>query len=168
MLTVYEPGIDSDLLVLSWWHHMATSGDLERAFSATLAPCGAFMAEMRRCTLTYEADDTGIWFAAWYEPALSGGFYGLWIRNGKRASADALRAVIESLHFGLERWPVLIFATMHAPVVAQAEQLGFTRLGDIPHLFDGEASTIAWLDAEHFYPAVAKYGSLFAETLPNG
>lgn len=162
-MTVYEPGIDSDLLVLNWWHQMATTGDLERAFTVNLAPCGAFMAEMRKVMLVYEADADGIWFAAWFEPMLSAGSYGLWIREAKRHNADAMRQVIESLHLGLERFPVLVFATMHDRVVEQGKRFGFQVMGVVPHLFDGEPATLAWLDAEHFYAAVAPYMHLFGE-----
>jgi len=161
MLTIYEPGINSDLLVLSWWHHMATSGALEQTFSASMAPCSAFMSEMRRCALVYEADVEGFWFTAWYDVALAGAYHHAWIRADRRASKSALRAMIESLHFGLERWPVLISVTKQPKVVEQINRLGFVTLGDIPSIFDGEAATLSWLDSEHFYPTVAKYGRLF-------
>ncbi len=157
MLTQYVPGIETDLLLLSWWHTMATCDDLERGFSVELAPCGAFLASMRQCDLVYVADDTGIWFAAWFEPKMCGAFYGLWIRSDKRHNHISQQLVLDSMSYGLERYRVLVLATLHQRVVDQGVRFGFTFMGTIPHLFDGEPTHVAWLDEEHFEPVRERY-----------
>lgn len=172
-MTVYEPGIHSDLLLLDWYQTMAQASDgfttdLERAFSVTMAPLAAFLTELRRCFLVYEADDSGIWFAAWFDPAMTGAYHHAWIRADRRASKGALAAMIESLYLGLQKWPVLISVTKQPSVVSAIRGLGFTTLGDIPWLFDGETATISWLDSAHFYPAVKKFERLFPDEAPDG
>lgn len=158
MLTPYIPGIDSDLLVLSWYHTMATCEDFERGFSVELAPVGAFMAAMRQCDLLYVADDQGIWFAAWFEPKMTGAFYGLWIRKDKRHNLDSQQLVLDSLAHGFARgYRVLILATLHQRVIDQGERFGFVTMGTIPHLFDGEPAHIAWLDENRFEAVVEFY-----------
>lgn len=156
-MTIYEPGIESDLLLLRWYGHMGEIGDLEKVFSVTMAPCSAFMSEMRKCFVVYEADADGIWFAAWFDPAMAGAYHHAWIRHDHRKSRAGLLAMIESLYLGLERWPVLISVTKQPEVPTQIQRLGFVTLGTVPWLFDGEEATISYLDTAHFYPAMKKY-----------
>lgn len=150
MLTRYEPGIQSDLLLGEWWQRMATCDDLERGFSVELTALGAFMGAMRACGLVYMTDEGGIWFAAWFEPKLSGAFYGLWVRADKRHSRDALAAILDSIEYGLSHFRVLIMASLHESVVNQAVSLGFVSMGVIPYLFDHQPTHVAWIDEDHF------------------
>jgi len=152
-MTVYQPSIDADLLLLNWYYTMATCEDFEMVFSSELAPCSSFMASMRSCTLIYEVDEKGIWFAAWFDRVMCAGAYGFWVRADKRDSpggGEPLRAALESLRFGLSRFPVLLFVTKQPEIVTLSLRVGFVPLGDIPWLFDGESASVAWLDAARF------------------
>jgi hypothetical protein len=55
---------------------------------------------------------------------------------------------------------VLIYATMHDAVAAQAEHFGFVSLGTVPHLFDCQSAHVAWLDREQFETAMLAYQAL--------
>lgn len=158
MLTVYTPGVAEDLLMFDWYRVMGSCEDLEQAFSVHLAPFGAWIEAMRKSFLVYAADDTGVWFASWMDAgAMSGAFYGLWIREDRRHAADALPLVIESIHLGLERFPVLIAVTQQPKVSLTAQRVGFQRLGVVPWIFDGNDAEILWLDSRHFYTAIEPY-----------
>lgn len=160
-MLLYEPGVQTDLLVLDWYWRMGQCDDLERVFSVTMAPCSAFMSEMRKCVLMYERDADGIYFAAWFDPAMAGAFHHAWIRADKRQSRQAFVAMLESIHLGLERWPVLLSVTRQAKLLSGLQRMGFTTLGRVPGLFDGDEAIISFIDADHFYEAVKKYERLF-------
>ena len=148
-MTVYDGSPEADLLLVDWWTRMAATTDLERAFSIVHASVGAFFQSFRPPNiLTYKVDDEGIWFAAWFDPVMSGAFYGLWIAPHMRLTMCALKAVEESVAFGLEKFPVLIGATREAKVARQAARFGARVLGSIPSLFDGEAATIGFITSE--------------------
>jgi hypothetical protein len=124
-MTIYDGSPQADLLLLEWWTRMAATADLERAFSASHASVGTFFGSFRPPSiLLYEADDQGIWFAAWFDPVMSGAFYGLWTAPHKRSTKVAFHAVQESIAFGLEKFPVLIGAMREAKVARQAVRFG--------------------------------------------
>jgi len=155
-MTTYTPSIASDVLLLNWYYDMATCDDFESVFSAELAPCSAFMASMRGCNLIYESDEKGIWFAAWFGRMMCAGIYGVWIRADKRnqpGGGAALAAGLESLAFGLETFPVLLFVTKQPEVLQLSKRFGFVSLGEMPWVFDGDPASAAWLDAAHFRQA---------------
>jgi len=155
-MTLYQPGLDADLLLLNWYYTMAACEDFERIFSAELTPCGAFFDSMRKTTLIYETDEKGIWFAAWFDRVMAAGSYGVWIRADKRDQpngGEALRAGLESLSFGLARFPVLIFVTKHPEILALSRRFGFVALGEVPWMYDGDVAMIAWIDAARFRQA---------------
>ncbi len=153
---IYEPGIHSDLLVLKWWERMAASGDLEKLFSVKMAECGAFMGAMRKMLLIYQSDERGIWSAAWFEPVMSGARFAGWIREDRRGSQDGNRAVIESIAFGLDRFPVLLSTWVHDPDWLEwLAALGFETLGTVPRLFEGTDVSVAFVTEDKFYRAAA-------------
>jgi hypothetical protein len=131
---------------------MAASGELETAFSA-IAPLSVFMSEMRKCVLVYEADDDGIWFAAWYTPEFGAGAYHFWLRKDQFGSDAALRAMVEALRFGLTLFPVILVVTSsQLDDLRGLHALGFTTLGGvIPRLCGGEDMVVSWLDRAHFF-----------------
>jgi hypothetical protein len=148
-MIVYDGSPQADLLLLEWWTRMAATADLEQAFSVVHASAGSFFASFRPPNiLIYKADDQGIWFAAWFDPVMSGAFYGLWVAPHMRLTMCALQAVQESVAFGLGKFPVLIGATRHLKVARQAARFGARILGDIPNLFDGETATIGFITSE--------------------
>jgi len=149
VLSVYDGSPEADLLLLEWWTRMAATEDLEKTFSAAHASVGNLFESFRPPSiLLYEADDLGIWFAAWFDPVMSGAFYGLWIAPHKRVTRAAMQAVQESVAFGLEKFPVLIGAMREAKVAKQAERLGARILGELPGVFDGETAIIAYITPE--------------------
>src|SRR5262249_10407475 len=120
-MTQYDGSPQADLLLLDWWTRMAATVDLERAFSASHASLGNFFGSFRPPSiLIYEVDDEGIWFAAWFDPVMSGAFYGIWVAPHKRLTKVAFQAVRESIAFGLEKFPVLIGAIREEKVAKQS------------------------------------------------
>jgi hypothetical protein len=162
---VYEPGVHSDLLMLDWWKHLATTGDLEKLFSKEMAECGTFMATMQRLFVVYEADDKGIWFAAWFIPFMDGANYGGWLRTDCEDTPAGSRAVVDSIAVGLNRFPVLLSITKYEPDFVQwLVSLGFEYAGTVPQLCQREDMIVAWLTEENFYRAAAvNFKALYVE-----
>lgn len=148
-MKIYEPGVNSDLLLTEWWTHLGLSGDLERAFTVDLAPLGAFLMEWRNISaLMYEVDEQGsICKAAWVERVMSGGFYGLWIREDQRDSSS-LAFVLESTLLCLQRFPVLIYVTRSRETADTAIRFGANEIGEVPHIFDGQAAIVLSITSE--------------------
>jgi len=145
-MQVYIPSVESDVLLLNWYMEMANSDDFENTFSAELAPCSAFMTSMAKSFVLYEVDEQGLWAVCWFDRVMCAGAFGLWVRADKRHQAATLEFIINALDAGLEKFPVLLCVTRQQPVIDQAVRLGFTAMGKIPWLFDGDAAHIAYGD----------------------
>lgn len=156
-MMVYTPSIETDLLLLNWYMDLGSGPDFEAAFSAELAPCGAFMSAMQRTMLVYEADERGIWGAVWFDRQMSAGLAGLWVREDKRHWDTGVQFLGNAMEFGLEHFPVLLFAARNANVVHKAATYGYVVLGEIPGIFDGEAATVGWVDAARFRAALPNW-----------
>jgi len=102
----------------------------------------------RTVKLYFELDIRGIWIASWVEPCMSGAYWGVWVREDKRKSKAMLAHVNQSLDFALTHFPVLMAPTKQPRLQKEMERLGWIREGQIPHLFDGDAAGVYWLDKE--------------------
>jgi hypothetical protein len=100
----------------------------------------------RTVELYFEIDVSGIWIATWFVPDLSGAFWGIWVREDKRQTKAMLAHVNESLELGLAHFPVLMANTKQPRLRSEMERLGWVHQGEVPHLFDGDASSIYWMD----------------------
>jgi hypothetical protein len=152
-MTIYEPGTDEDLLVVQWWNLLRENGDLELAFMREVWALAPFLANMGGDTvLTFEFDDNGIWFAAWYDPIMSGASCGLWVREDKR-NMEAVEAGHTSMEIAFECFPVLVTTTRSPLVRETAMKQGFAELGVIPQLFNDEDSFVLYATKQSFEEA---------------
>ncbi len=157
-MTIYTPSIESDLLLLNWYMDLGSGPDFEAAFSAELAPCASFMSAMSKTLLVYEADERGIWAAAWFDRQMSAGLTGIWIREDMRHWNTGVRFLADAFEFGLERFPVLIAITRSNKILEKAmTSFGWTVMGEIPWLWDGEGASVTWVDSARFNAAVAQW-----------
>jgi hypothetical protein len=157
-MTIYAPGdFHRDLLLLDWYITMGRGPDFEQIFFRDAAPIASFMGTMQKCLLIYETDEQGIWFAAWFDAAMSAGAVGLWCREDKRQSREMAQALYDTMEIGLARFPVILFVTRNASILRRTAAFGFVVLGEIPGLFDGETASIAWVNKERFTYSIEKY-----------
>ena len=159
-MTRYDGSDAHDALVLGWWHTLVTTGDLARTFMASLHPVGAFLAFWRSPDrpLLFRADARGLWFAGWFEPMMAGASAGLWARADYRLTRVGLSAVETFLATGLARWPVLIGVTKQEKLLRAHTRLGYTVLGEVPHLWDGERAWVVVLTSAGFDKRPARHG----------
>lgn len=149
-MIAYHADPAEDLLLSQWWTTLLDANEFLGTFTATLVPLSAFLAHFQPPTsLLYEADARGLWAAAWFEPVMSGAFLGFWARRDRRRTRGALEALETALTSGLARWPVLLGVT-RSNLLRAHRRLGYTVLGDIPHLWDGRAVSVVMLTQEGF------------------
>ncbi len=155
---VYEKGRrDVDLWVTKWWFKMEADGDLRVALSDQCQSLGELFGLISSPTkyVLFATDEDGIWFAAWFEPSLSGVFMGAWCAKEYRHRGHGrrgLNAFLDAWEWGLQRWPVVIGITKQPAILDEHRRLGYTIHGPIPQWFDGKSTWIMHLTQGSFTP----------------
>jgi len=149
-LVEYAPTMEHDINLLQWWSHLLASGDLAAVFSPSAHTLSRFYETFQPPTaLVYGADNHGIVVAVWFKPFLNAATLGLWIREDYRHRQWWL-TVGEALRRAFRVVPLLLFTTKSPAASAAARDSGFTMLGTIPYLLDGEAAEVGFLTRERF------------------
>ena len=155
-MTVYTPGQGCDLGLLVWYMQLWQCEDMDKLLDHSLWSLSAFMRHFTdpNAILFYIEDEGGWYAAAWVFPMASGGSWGLWIRKDKRftGNRDMMNFIMETLAHGLDKYPVLVNATKQAEIVEKTERLGYTNMGKIPGLFDGQDCYLLYMTREQFAP----------------
>ena len=151
-MILYEPSRDHDLVLARWWTTLISGDDASRTFSPDVTSnLHAFLSFFQLPRhLVFKLDGGGVWFAAWYEPIMSGAFFGLWIREDHRQSRASFVAFEESIRAGLVVSPVLIGVTRQPDLIDEHERVGYTLVGRIPELWDGDDVWILTMTRESF------------------
>lgn len=149
---LYTPKENHDLPLLSWWNELVGSGDLQRVFGASMQSLTSFMRLFSEpsTTLVYGADDRTWTRAAWTVPIASAGAWSCWLRDDQRHKPSSLVFLLRSLRVGFTLYPTLLTLTRDYAVINEAQRVGFSLLGTIPGIFDGETAYVAYLSREDF------------------
>lgn len=149
--------------LLNWYMQLWQSEDIQKLLGPSLWTLNAFIKNFTASdvALFYEQDDRGWWAATWVFPFMGGATWGLWVRADKRASGSrrAMHLIMDSLSWGLLRYPVLVNTTKQLPIVEKTARLGYTYLGRIPWLFEGEDCHVLYMTREMFEPILARWRS---------
>lgn len=154
-MTQYEPGTLGDVPLLNWYSQLVVDQDLDKLLGPSLFPMAAFMRHFTGpgVRLFFLADERGWWAVAWDFPFMGGGTWGLWVRADARRPGRARLAItfiMDALATAFERYPVLVNTTIQPAVIAKTERLGYTYLGEIPHLFEGRPCHVLFQTRETF------------------
>ncbi len=148
---VYDYSAEHDLAITNWWLTIRDNGELKEIFTQSVQSLSAFLGMFAPPrTLVFEADEKRIWLAVWLDPIMSGVFLGLWLASDKRHSPGALRSILTIYELALRQWPVIIGVSRQKDLLRVHERLGYTTLGVIPHLYDGDDAMIFVLTKEGF------------------
>lgn len=157
----YLPGETGDATLLHWYLHLVQTGDLQRIVGPSLYPLSAFIGHFTdpRATVQYLFDDDGWWIVSWTFPLGSGASWGLWVRGDKRGSGTraGLGFIMESLASALARYPVLVNMAKEQAIVAKTQRLGYTYLGAVPYLYDGDTAHLLYMTREMFEPIFTRW-----------
>lgn len=134
---------------------------MQKLLGPTLWSMSAFMKNFTEpgMVLFYDADEKGWWIVSWVFPFMGGGTWGLWVRQDKRASGSrvGLSHIMRSLDFATTRHPVIVNTTKQPEIIAKTQRLGYTYIGMIPLLFDGEDCHVLHMTREVFAPMFERW-----------
>jgi len=164
-VNVYQPGQQADVALLAWYAHLSATGDLPKLLGPSVWSMAAFMRHFTdpQAILMYEEDAQGWAAVTWVFPLMGGGTWGLWVRPDVRASGSrrVMSFIIESLAVAMSQYPVLVNTTKQADVVAKTGRLGYSYLGKIPLLFEGEDCHVLYMTREMFQPVLDRWRSYY-------
>lgn len=165
-MTIYQPGTLDDIDLLRWYERMAADGSIKTALGASLWPLSAFISHFSNpevCVFVL-SDDDGWWAVTWVAPVMAGWSCGFWIRDDVRGTKgprhdEAMGLMMDSLALSLQQRPLMLSITTQPHVAAIVERAGFTHLGRVPLLFDGQDCDIHYITREVFAPRYAEWST---------
>ncbi len=145
----YDGSDQHDALVAQWFLEIKNSGDLANLFCPTYQHLGRIYAFFQReCAMVFQVREGRIVRLAWFEPQMSGAFFGCWV-------TPALRSRVETIHWieavsllGFEQYKVLIATTKQDKLLDVLQRFGYTLVGAIPYIWQGEAAWVLSLVKE--------------------
>lgn len=164
----YTPSRDADLLLAQLWARMDADGDLANLFADPQTPLSTLLnPQPAPHELLYATDDTGIWFAVWFNRILCGAFVAAYVRPDMRASLAALLVFRRALEAGMRAYGTLLGITEHGELLDLHYALGYKLVGMVPAIFPGgrdgwllsrtptEKERARWHGSQHLDQAVA-------------
>ena len=151
MGNVYFPSRENDLEIVRWWVRMDRDGDLDKLMmEGSRSVSDLFRLIQPPKTMLWLLDDEGVWFAMWFEQCFNGVFCGAWMRQDYRGRRAGTFAFLDAWTWALVAWPVLIGVTKQPDLVGIHRRVGYTVMGSIPGLFDGQEATVMYLTRAAF------------------
>jgi hypothetical protein len=164
MLTPYQhtmPLADRravDAIIAQWWVQLTEIGDLEKTFGTG---CGALSQFYKLLTepdrlFLYDIDDQGIALAFLVSPIMGGAFLTVWVAPRHRASPSMLATIEDAYGRIFTGYPVLLGVTRQERLLRVHQRWGYTILGKVPHIFDGQDAWVVVLTKEAFEAGMAR------------
>lgn len=149
----YRGTAAEDVLLAGWWHQMEADGDLGlfAAGSRTMSELFRLMAAPGKALL-YQFDARGLWIAYWAEQLLGALMTGFWIRHDRRRTREAGWEFL-CVSDLVTSWGTVVGVTKQREIVRLHERFGYTVVGEIPGMFDGETAIILTLSRDHLLAA---------------
>lgn len=165
-MKIYQPGQHGDVALLAWYAQLVASGDLAKLLGPSVWGMAAFMRHFidPQAVLMYEEGPDGAWIAAaWTFPLMGGGTWGLWVSPNYRASGSrrVMNFIMEALAVATGQYPVLVNTTKQDAIVAKTKRLGYSYLGKIPMLFEGEDCHVLYMTREMFQPILERWRAYY-------
>lgn len=155
-MDVYQKTEEQDLRLLQWWQHLIETKELESTYTAEARCLSKFYKlfdSPRVCA--FGADAHGIYMAFTLEPLLNVAYCSLWVKENYRTHKAVYKEVKLCYEKALENYPVLVGITRHEHLLAEHVKWGYTVVGQIPHMIDGQTAWIVTLTRDGFDAAMA-------------
>lgn len=150
-LTLYNPAIHEGLL-LAWFFELRKTGDLDKVAHTSLHTITSFLNFFAKdVKLGIATDRNGIWFAAWLQPYMDASIAGIWIREDKRHTPSALKAVYHFYNTAFEYVSVIVGISKQPHLKRIHEKLGYRYAGEIPQVWGGKPIQSYYLTKEAYY-----------------
>lgn len=152
MIEVYEPSVETDVLVAQWWDQLRECGDLDHVFSLGARPLsGFFLAFQPPTVLFFERDpQLGIVRALWLMLLMNTVAMGLWAHPKRRSEPAGVTFVETVLRQTLAAVPVVVAVINRPQVRDLATRFGFTSVGTVPLIYNGADGELFYLTREQF------------------
>lgn len=137
MHVAYNRSAAHDMLLAQWMQELLASGDWEKCLLvAEKTPSWFFGYFAGQVTLRFVVEHERIVVAGWFEPCLGkGAFFSLWIAPEWRKGVRNLEAVGELLTWAFAQGlKTILSITTQAETLEVYQRMGYTLLGEIPHL----------------------------------
>jgi hypothetical protein len=145
----YDGSDQHDWLLAQWYVEVKTNGDLENLFFKNNRAISKVLAYFQRDTYVFfQVREGKIVRMAWLEPHMTGGSFGLWITRGLRGRVETIHWIEAACLIGFELYPVLLAVTKQQNLVDSMQRFGYTFVGSIPYLWDGETAWVLSLVKE--------------------
>lgn len=155
----YEPTAEMDLAVAGMWSRMKQDGDLDKLFTKdgqSLSDLYSLFKGTNR-GLFFEADEQyGIWFGMWFEQIMGVAFLGVWVAKPCRNTHRALKAVLTVYEHSLRYFPAILGVTKQEGLLDAHVSLGYTVMGEVPGMWDGQRAWLLMLTRAGFLSANRK------------
>lgn len=153
MLVQYDPtSPEHEILLMQWWAHLLETGELSTVFGPNYQRLSEVFAAFRSSPLFFTADAHGFSRAFWFDDALAGAFFSIWLRQDQRQSKASLEAISEALGVGFHalKYRAVIVVTKDPTIARLHQRYGFTKLGNVPGLYFGETALISVMTDDTF------------------
>jgi hypothetical protein len=161
MITLYEPTMQSDLMLAKLYTEIIYSRDLDRLLAPDARTLSGFMKLCQPPNVCLLGTDEGLenrdgaWMWANFEPCFSGAFVGMWIKAERRGSKGSLTAVVDILEAGLKDFSILLNITHQNYLLEEHEKFGYSLVGEIPLLWAGRSVWLLKLTPGEFHASRA-------------
>lgn len=157
MLTPYQglPGEHRaavDALIAQWWAQLVESNELIPTFGKGCEAISQFyklLTEPDRLFL-YDVDEQGISLGFLVSPIMGGCFLTVWIAPRHRKSQNIMLTLEDAYNRVFTAYPVVLGVTKQERLLRVHQHWGYTILGRVPHIFDGEDAWIVVLTKGDF------------------
>ena len=153
MLIQYDPNdATHEVRLMQWWAHLLETNELPSLFGPDCQRLSEVFGAFRAAPLFFTADAQGFSRAFWFDSALGGAFFSIWLRQDQRQSRASLEAISEALGIGFHglKYRAVIVVTKDAVIARLHQRYGFAKLGAVPGLYFGETALISVMTDDMF------------------
>lgn len=152
-MQIYNPADEAHgLLMAQVWGQAKASGDLEAMVADQSKSLPRFLKMLEPPTVTvFWTDEHGIGVLGWFEPIFGFAFFSLWVRPDRREHRqETLETVRQVYELGFKVFPAVLGITKQERLLKSHQRLGYTVVGEMPGLFDGDNAWLVMLTKENF------------------
>ena len=147
----YKSTPEEDFMLYLWWTEMRASGELAEIFSASCQSLGNFYPLFKSPNwMFYKVDSKGPQLFLWASQLLSAVSVGIWLAPRSRLDTEVYRAAQIIYHTLFQVYPACVGITKREKLLTTHEYMGYTIVGKIDGLLDGEPTWLVHLSKEAF------------------
>lgn len=167
-LALYRTTPQMDMFLSKVYTDIVYAGDGEKVLGERMQSLFGFLSGCQPpniCILGFDAGPrelNGAWMWTLMEPCYDGGFFSMWIRPEKRRTKQAFALAWECYERFFDEFPVLLGVTHQEDLLEEHQRLGYTLLGKVRNLKQGQDVWIMTIHKEDFLARKSEFADLIA------